>query len=102
MILTDTERELIQHALGLGSTHTRFKPARRWAYRNYFAAGGSDVEAWQALVARGFAVTLRPRYPDACPYPGFAVTRSGVEAAGFGSYVPRSLAPEFREGQGDE
>ena len=91
MNLEPREYDVIAHALGLTGTHDRFKPRRRWAYRNYFAAGGKDVETWLGLVERGLARPLRPIDPSSCQYPGFAVTHEGAVAAGLRSYVPPKI-----------
>lgn len=93
------EYDVIAHALGLGGTYDRFKPRRRWAYRNYFAAGGKDIDTWKGLVDQGFATPLRPRDPATCNYPGFAVTHAGAIAAGLRNYVPASIIK--KEGQAD-
>jgi hypothetical protein len=90
MTLDRQEHEVIAHALGLGSTYDPSKPCRRWAYRNYFAAGNKDVGTWQGLVARGLACTLRPVDP-LNETPGFAVTHEGAVAAGLRSYVPAKI-----------
>jgi hypothetical protein len=84
------EYDVIAHALGLGGTHNRYKPRRRWAYRNYFAAGGKDVETWRGLVARGLACTLRPVDPRNTTA-GYAVTHAGAVASGLRKYVPFSI-----------
>lgn len=84
------EYDVIAHALGLGGTYDRYKPRRRWAYRNYFAAGGKDVQTWQGLVGRGLACTLRPVDPSN-DTPGFAVTHAGAVAAGLRNYVPAKI-----------
>jgi len=91
------EYAVIAHALGLSGTYDRFKPRRRWAYRNYFAAGAKDVETWRGLVARGLACTLRPVDPSNTT-PGFAVTHAGAVAAGLRNYVPAHIIPT-KEGQ---
>jgi hypothetical protein len=90
MKLEPREYDVIAHALGLGGTYDRFKPRRRWAYRNYFAAGGKDVETWRGLVDRGLACTLRPVDPRNAS-PGFAVTHEGAVAAGLRNYVPAKI-----------
>ncbi len=99
-MLTEAENHVIKHALGLTGRGGRGRTGRRWAYRNYFAAGDKDVAVWTALVARGLACTLRPVGPEACSYPGFAVTAAGVEAAGLTAYVSHGLLPN-REGKID-
>lgn len=90
-MLTEDETHVIEHALGLTRRGGKGRTGRRWAYRNYFAAGGKDVDVWQGLVNRGLATTLRPINPETCRYPGFAVTRAGVEAAGLTAYVPARI-----------
>ena len=88
--LNPREYSVIAHALGLSGTYDRYKPRRRWAYRNYFAAGPKDVETWRRLVKRGLACTLRPVDPTNTT-PGFAVTHAGAVAAGLRNYVPTSI-----------
>jgi hypothetical protein len=90
MNINPEEYDVIAHALGLSGTYDRYKPRRRWAYRNYFAAGGKDVQTWESLVARGLAATLRPVNPDNTT-PGFSVTHAGTVAAGLRNYVPASI-----------
>ena len=88
--LTRDEKHVIAHALGLTPRGGSRKAGRRWAYRNYFAAGGKDVATWRRLVARGFACTLRPVDP-ANKTPGFAVTHAGAVASGLRGYVPSAI-----------
>lgn len=88
--LTTEERQAITHALGLTRRGGKGRTGRRWAYRNYFAAGGKDVATWQGLVKRGLACTLRPVDPNN-KTPGFAVTHAGTIAAGLRGYVPASI-----------
>lgn len=90
MGLTEAERHVIQHALGLTPRGGSRKAGSRWAYRNWFDAGGKDVEIWRGLVDRGYACTLRPMDP-ANKTPGFAVTHAGAVAAGLRAYVPSSV-----------
>lgn len=45
--LTDHERHVMRHALGLTN--------RKVAYRNRFISGGSDIDVWRSLVSRGLA-----------------------------------------------
>lgn len=47
MTLSDRERQVMQHALGLDQSLT--------PYRNHFCAGHADTETWDGLVARGLA-----------------------------------------------
>lgn len=88
--LSKEERNVITHALGLTPRGGSPRSGRRWAYRNYFAAGGKDVATWEGLLARGFACTLRPVDPRNTT-PGFAVTHAGAVAAGLRQYVPASV-----------
>lgn len=96
-MLDKREREAIMHALGLTRRGGRGKAGRRWACRNYFAAGGADVVVWRGLVQRGLARTLRAVNPELCSYPGFAVTLAGARAAGMAEYVPNSIIPREAE-----
>lgn len=98
-ILEPDEYTVIAHALGLSGTHDRFKPRRRWAYRNYFAAEGKYVETWRGLVTKGLACTLRPVDPTNTT-PGFAVTHAGAVAAGLRNYVPKSIIK--KEGEAND
>ncbi len=93
--LTREERHVIAHALGLTPRGGSRKAGRRWAYRNWFGAGGKDVDTWRGLVERGFACTLQPTDP-ANKTPGFAVTHAGAVAAGLRDYVPSSLIAKER------
>ena len=45
--LTDRERHMIRHALGL--------TASKVGYRNRYTAGGADITAWRNFAARGLA-----------------------------------------------
>lgn len=67
--LTKREREFIRHALGLSNPDSRGV-----AYRNYYYAGGGDVDVGHALVAKGMAV----HYP---PDDAFMITTRGFQAA---------------------
>ncbi len=69
--LTEREREFIRHALGLSN--------RSIGYRNYFAAGGDDVQVGRALAARGLAIEAKKTalFPD----PFFYITSAGFRAA---------------------
>lgn len=72
--LTTREREFIRHALGLSNPDSRGV-----AYRNYYYAGGDDVEVGRSLVAKGMAV----HYPPVVSYQpddAFMITTRGFEA----------------------
>lgn len=53
----------MKHAIGFdnrkvrGTKHRRYEP-----YRNYFNAGGRDVEDWEQLVSLGFATKSRENW----------------------------------------
>ena len=73
--LTTSERKFIRHALGLSNPD-----ARGMAYRNYYYAGGDDVEIGRRLVAKGMAV----HYPPVASYQpddAFMITTRGFKAA---------------------
>ena len=46
-VLTDRERHVMRHALGLNISDT--------PYRNYYAASSGAIPVWEGLVARGLA-----------------------------------------------
>lgn len=94
--LTQEEQHVIAHALGLTPRGGPSRTGRRWAYRNYFAAGGKDVDVWRGLVDRGLACNLRPVDPSNTT-PGFAVTNAGAIAAGLRGYVPASIITMERD-----
>lgn len=73
--LTTREREFIRHALGLSNPDSRGV-----AYRNYYYAGGDDVEVGRSLVAKGMAV----HYPPVVSYQpddAFMISTRGFRAA---------------------
>lgn len=73
--ITKREREFIRHALGLSNPDSRGV-----AYRNYYYAGGDDVEVGRGLAAKGMAV----HYPPVVGYQpddAFMITTRGFEAA---------------------
>lgn len=92
-VLSVDEYRAIVHALGLTRRGGRGRFGARWAYRNYFAAGGKDVELWRGLEKRGFALqicgtgTLRPFHT-------FEVTPEGMAAADVLRYVPARMLGE--------
>ena len=72
VLTTRMEREIIEHALGIrvvGGKKTK------GGYRNYFIAGGADIDICRELVAKGLMIEGRssPIAPDPC----FAVTDAG-------------------------
>lgn len=73
MRLTEDERDLMNHALGIG----------RGENRNFYAAGGADISIWDGLVSKGLASRRRPNpiFPDPC----FSVTEAGRLALTSGS-----------------
>ena len=85
--LSDKERDLMIHALGLSPTWGGRQ--RRWAYRNRFVVtqGSPDDAAWSALVKRGMAVARR--YALAPEFRFYEVTEAGIAALGVLSRVPR-------------
>lgn len=90
-LLNDREHECIVHALGLTRRcASRGKFGRRWAYRNYFAAGDQDVPIWRSLEKRGLA-RITHRRGSHRPFHTFAVTLQGVIAADLQKYVPKSM-----------
>lgn len=68
--ITERERDFIRHALGLSKQKTGF--------RNYYCAGGDDVEVGRSLVRKGMAVEARPNsvFPD----PIFYISTAGFNA----------------------
>lgn len=89
MTITDRERELIMHALGLRMRRGR---PPRWAYRNYYAAGRTDAVVWRQMEQKGFARQIA--LPGSLrPYHTFEVTHEGVDAAEVRKYVPLALVP---------
>ena len=88
--MTDEQRSHIVHALGLTRRGGRGRFGRRWAYRNYFAAGEADVPAWRDLEVNGFARQIcKPG--SLRPFHTFEVTVEGMAAAGVLDYVPASI-----------
>lgn len=87
--MTPRQGEMIAHALGLPAhPWRRGARAKRWGYRNHFAAGPVDEPAWRQLVEMGFAVC---RHVPMIKEPVFCVTVQGAKAAGLLSRVPRAL-----------
>lgn len=72
--LSEAQRELARHALGLPNKQRR-------SYRNRFVAskGHIDFAQWEAMVHRGFAQSLQPSHLAGSIY--FYLTRAGAEAA---------------------
>lgn len=83
------QQDMVAHALGL-SAHPWRKGSRaaRWAYRNFYAAGGDDEAEWRDLVEKGFAFALSFRI---CAEAVFSVTAEGAAAAGLLHRVPRKM-----------
>ena len=65
-----TDMDNLRHMLGVGSHINK----RDWCYRNYFNAGGKDLESMQRLVAAGLAERYMPEY--------WRATESGMKAIG--------------------
>lgn len=90
-VLHTTEYEAILHALGLTPRGRGGRCGRRWAYRNYFAAGEADVAMWRRLEERGFALQICA--PGSLrPFHTYEVTPEGIAAADLSGYVPKSMA----------
>lgn len=55
--ITDKQAELMLHAIGADNKKSRHYMGRKIykAYRNYYDAGGSDIELWDDLVSKGYA-----------------------------------------------
>ena len=75
-MLTDEQRELARHALGLGND-------RKQSYRNRFVTGpgGADHPAWLDMVQRGLA---KQRMGSTLPFGGddlFWLTKQGATLA---------------------
>jgi len=83
-MLTDVERQLMRHALGLAQ-HDR-------VYRNRYVAG-AEMPEWEALVERGLAA--RPPFDTRTTQVLYAVTDEGIEALGVG-LLPDDLEPSER------
>jgi len=89
-LLTTPEYRAMVHALGLTRRGGRGRFGRRWAYRNYFAAGGKDVDLWRGLEGRGLARQIcRPG--SLRPFHTFEVTPEGMAAMDVMRYIPREL-----------
>lgn len=87
--LTDAERDVICHALGLQKRRGRLSP--RWGYRNHFCAGAAAAPTWHGLVARGFAANLPLCDLMTGGDPVFKVTIDGARAAGLVRRAPRRI-----------
>lgn len=89
-MITQHERDLMRHALGLHQS--------RKSYRNHFAAdpNGDDDAHWQNLMKRGFArLTGVPN--DVFPYNYYSVTATGIEAL-----KPKKIVGEHHAENQDE
>ncbi len=73
IIITDEEKELMIHALGLERS--------KKAYRNYFNTGkeGVHFEIWQGLTGKGYAVNLGSGMSRGVY---FKITENGLRALG--------------------
>lgn len=78
------EKDVMMHALG-------FSRPRRWAYRNYFAAGDIDGKIWDGLVKQGLARAHGNLPSEIMPYPCYSVTQAGIEALGIRHKVPQDI-----------
>ena len=87
--LTDDQYRFILHAFGLTPRGRGGRCGRRWAYRNYFCAGGPDVKTGRSLAERGLAKEHAPT--KLVEYPTFLITERGAEAAGVRGYIPSSV-----------
>lgn len=72
----------LRHMLGVGPNI----PKRNWCYRNYFNAGGKDIDSMQRLVAAGLAERYRPEY--------WRATVLGMKAIGLtAKQIAKALQP---------
>jgi hypothetical protein len=72
----------LRHMLGAGSDI----PKRNWGYRNYFNAGGKDLESMERLVAAGLAERYRPEF--------WRATEAGMKAIGFtAKQIKKAMEP---------
>lgn len=89
-LLQDGEYTMMIHALGLTRRGGRGRFGKRWAHRNYYAAGTCDVEIWQNLVKRNLAKIISE--PSAVrQFHIFAVTKEGMAAADVLAYIPKDF-----------
>ena len=91
-VLKTSEYNAMAHALGLTPRYSsRGRFGRRWAYRNYFSAGGEDIALWDGLVDRGLA----RRIGELVIYQSidivFEVTHKGMTVIDAMQYIPRSV-----------
>lgn len=100
--ITDRERELIAHMLGLPLMNRRTgRRRRRWAYRNYFCAcpGTDDDRALEQLAKRGLVREHRrpPKGTGLERYRIYRATWAGVQAAGLANRVKRADRLHYAE-----
>ncbi len=83
--LSDREREVMLHALGLVTVHGR----KRWAHRNRFVAthGSPDDVLWSGLEGRGLALSWRSTLAPKSRF--YEVMEAGMRALGVLNRVPR-------------
>lgn len=75
--LTTTEREEMEHAVGLDYARARSQRAYKYHARNVFVCG-TESPLWESLVARELAVKLGRRFDNVV----YAVTRRGCALLG--------------------
>jgi len=88
--ISEDERSAMVHALGLTRRGKKGKFGRRWAYRNYFAAGESDALLWRGLEDRGLARQIS-KPGSLRPFHTFEVTYAGMKEIGALPYVPMEM-----------
>lgn len=94
-LLESAQYSNIVHALGLTRRGGRGRFGRRWAYRNYFAAGEADVQSWRDLEAKGLARQIcKPG--SLRPFHTFEVTPEGMAASDVLKYIPAEIMDEAK------
>ena len=94
--MTQEENHLLRHAIGLSPHPWKSGSCEnRYSYRNYFAAGGDDVDKWDTLVSQGYAKRCSPT--ELHDYVVFKVTKRAVIAMGLRNYVKNKDFERFPE-----
>lgn len=77
--ITERERVVMQHALGFPDSTSDRKKRSGWRNRFYANTSGPDGIVWEALVAKGLAVSSSAKDSGMCWY---HVSKAGCELLG--------------------
>lgn len=88
MVKEDRCIELAKHCVGLDRKNSYTRHGKKWykPYRNYYDAGGRDIDIWTELWRLGYAEKGKRNRYDGCM---FWLTRKGLDWLGskLGIYI---------------